>query len=156
MADLLERAYAAGFFDGEGCVQLYMRPGTYRDPKAPNNSFRSNLSMSSVDPEQIEWIKERWGGAIRIFGGKRVKEGHRELYNLQLTAEVAERFARDILPFVVTKREQLELWLEARGMTYKRGRKGIPIGGLPAEEVARRQRLVDQIAALKRKEYSHR
>lgn len=156
MADLCEIAYAAGFFDGEGCVQLYMRPGTYRDPDAPNNSFRSNLSMSSVDPDQIEWLRERWGGSVRVFGGRRVKEGHRPLYNLQMTALVAERFARDIFPFVVTKREQLELWLQARGMTYERGSRGRPKGGLPAEEVQLRQRLVDEIAALKRKEYSHR
>jgi hypothetical protein len=156
MADLLEKAYAAGFFDGEGCVQLYMRPGTYRDPNAKNNSFRANLSMSSVDPDQITWIKERWGGSLRIFGGKKVKDGHRPLYNLQMTAMIAERFARDILPFVVTKREQLDLWLEAREMTYARGSHGRPKGGLPLEEVKRRKLLVDQIAALKRKEYSHR
>jgi hypothetical protein len=46
--------------------------------------------------------------------------------------------------------------LEAREMTYARGSRGRPKGGLPAEEVQLRQRLVDQIAALKRKEYSYR
>jgi hypothetical protein len=73
-----------------------------------------------------------------------------------MTALDAEKFARDIVPYVILKKEQLELWLEARSKTYARGRKGIPSGGLPAEEVAERQRLVDEIKALKRREYSHR
>jgi hypothetical protein len=154
MADVWEIAYAAGFFDGEGCVQLYMRPGTYRNPDAPNNSFRSNLSMSSVDPEPVKWIQERWGGSLRVFAGRRLENGHRTLYNLQLTALDAEKFARDIYPYLITKREQVELWLQARGMTYQRGKR--PHGGLPVEEVAERQRLVDEIKALKRREYSHR
>lgn len=153
MADLCETAYAAGLFDGEGCVQLYMRPSTYSGPKRVDNAFRANLSLSSVDPAPILWLRERWGGSLRVYDGpSRRAAGHRPLHALQLTGKVAERFGRDIYPFLITKREQMELWLEARGMTYERGHNP----GISAEELEIRRDLVAQIAALKKKEYSHR
>lgn len=156
MADTWECAYAAGLFDGEGCVQLYMRPGVYGNPDGKNNSFRSNLSIASVDPAPIEWLKARWGGSLRFYAGKRVENGHRALYSLQITGNQAERFAQDILPFLVTKRDEMDLWLIARGLTHKRGSRGRPKGGLQAREVWVRRLLVDQVKVLKRREYSHR
>lgn len=164
MADLLEpteleKAYAAGLFDGEGCVQLYMRPGDYSKPKdkRTNNSFRSNLSLANVDPTPVHWVKERWGGSFKTNHGPwRQKAGYRACYYLQLTAKDAERFARDIYPYAIVKREQLRLWLVARSMTYERGSHGRPHGGLGEAEVAKRRELVELIRAEKHKEYGHR
>jgi len=155
----LEKAYAAGLFDGEGCVQLYMRPGSYSGPKErrKDNAFRANLSLSNVDPAPIVWIQERWGGHLRTNNGPwRQRAEYRACHYLQLTACDAERFARDIQPYLIVKHEQIRLWLVARSMTYRRGRAGIPSGGLGEEEVARRKELVALIAAEKRKEYGHR
>ena len=50
MADLWEKACAAGLFDAEGCAQLYMRPYDYRAENRVDNAWRANLSLSSVDP----------------------------------------------------------------------------------------------------------
>lgn len=143
----VEIAYAAGFFDGEGCVQLYMRPSG-----RTKNCLRCALSAYGTDPAPLYWLQERWGGRIRWDDEpKRLATGRRPVGRWVIFSNEAEIFARDILPYLIVKRSQMDLWLEARAMLRPRGRrKGASVNdGVSDGERALRQDLVDRVKALK-------
>jgi len=145
MADALENAYAAGFFDGEGCVQLYMRKHP-RPTNRQDNSFRCALSISSTDMDPLGWLQERWRGAVSI--DQRTLYGVRKpLGRWIVFSEQADVFAADIYPYLIIKKKQMELWLQARAMMYRRGH--MP-GGLPEEEADLRREMVYRMKELKR------
>lgn len=64
-------AYAAGLFDGEGCVQLVRTPA--RD-KVVHKEAGVGLTINLVNTDRpvLEWLASRWGG--RIFK-KTISEG---------------------------------------------------------------------------------
>lgn len=141
-ASPLEIAYAAGFFDGEGCVVIEERllNGT------PN--FRTHVAVSQINPEPLKLFMEVWDGHI---GKRRRKNG---IY-FQWTAHtaIAARFLSDIAPLVIVKRTEVEIALAFRARINSRfGRNGM---GEPEREIRR-----DMIAKLKasrankQKEYS--
>jgi hypothetical protein len=103
MADLPEpeKAYAAGFFDGEGCVQIYMRG----DSSRTKNCLRVALSVSGTDTRPLAWLQERWGGNIRIDESqvgvdRRGITSRKPLARWIVWALEGEAFARDILPYL--------------------------------------------------------
>ena len=144
--DVAKRAYAAGLFDGEGCVQVYMGQGRTR------NCFRTTLSISGVDLRPLRWLCSRYGGNISVarLNGNPRPDGspRRDLGTWQVFGEEAERFARDIRPFLIVKAEQLDLWFDARGMLRPRGRQAR--GQLTDEEYEQRREIVAKVKELKR------
>lgn len=55
-------AWAAGFFDGEGCIRV---------TKAYGGSFGSLVvSISNTDIEPLEWIQERWPATLHRCSGQ--------------------------------------------------------------------------------------
>lgn len=149
MADVGERAYAAGLFDGEGCVQLYMRVSTMRSGRK-NNALRTALSVSNTDLRPLYWLQERYGGRLSIDPRHTQKSDNhkrRPVARWIVFSDEADVFAQDIYPFVIIKREQLSIWMEARKIMYRRGY--MP-NGLSADEVDTRRDLVAQVKALKR------
>ena len=141
MATDLESAYAAGLFDGEGCVQFYMRPNTRM-----KGAMMMALSMSSIDPTTMMWMHERWGGSLKTYDEPwRITRNYRPLHRWIIYSLKAEAFARDIYPYLITKRPQMELWLRAREMVLPRGTKGVT-----DEQLQERLSLVEQIKILKK------
>ncbi len=140
-------AYAAGFFDGEGCVQLYMRPSG-RD----RNCLRCSLSAAGSDGRPLYWLVERWGGTVKWDASeKRITTGRRPIGNWHIFGNQAEVFARDVLPYLIVKREQMDLWLEARALLQHKGWKKGQAHSTRITEPQRemRQDLVDRVKALK-------
>lgn len=62
-------------------------------------------------------------------------------------SEQADAFARDIYPYLQIKKKQVELWMQAREIMYRRGY--MP-GGITQEEVDRRVEMVYRMKELKR------
>lgn len=144
MADVAEKAYAAGLFDGEGCVQLYMRK-TGRPNGRKDHAFRCALSLSSTSMDPLFWLQERYEGTIDI--DQRTTDGSKKpLGRWIVFSEMADRFAADISPYLIIKRAQLDLWMAAREMMYRRGY--MP-GGLPQEEIDARREMVYRMKELK-------
>lgn len=139
MPDLDDNAYAAGLFDGEGCVQLY-----YRQSRHARHALNTALSVSGVDLRPLNWLRERWGGTITIYDGSR--ENRRAVGRWIIYSEQADRFAHDIRPFLLVKLEQVDLWLEARALM---GRRGWRNAAMSDEEVAQREFLVQRVSDLK-------
>lgn len=77
------------------------------------------------------------------------KPNHRPCGRWLVTGETADGFARAVHPYLLVKREQIELWIRARSLMYKRGRiRGM--SAIPADEISARRTFVTEISALKR------
>jgi hypothetical protein len=90
-----KRAYAAGVFDGEGCVEVYRN----------KTGYSMCLTVANDDLRLLRFLAENFGGTIKMRGR------HGRWY---VRGEDSERFAIAILPFSIVKKEQLELYLELR------------------------------------------
>jgi hypothetical protein len=100
-----ERAYAAGFLDGEGSfyINLYFRPRRGHWQKV------AKVCVSQNDPRPLEWLIERWGGQLRR--ARHVKLSTGIYWQYQLPARKATRLVEDVLPFLLVKREVAENFL---------------------------------------------
>jgi hypothetical protein len=151
MADVVitqqDIAYAAGFFDGEGCVQLYMRKSG-----RTKNCLTTALSAYGTDSTPLYWLHQRWGGSIKWDETpKRLGTGRRPVCRWVVFSKEAEVFAKDVRPFLLVKAHQIDIWLEARALVLPRGRrKGQPAPeGVTDSQREIRQDLVDRVKALK-------
>lgn len=95
----LERAYAAGLFDGEGCVSVYQ------------TSFRSDaltVRVTNTSWVMIEFLHSRWGGNLSHRVANK-EENSQAVWYWSLAANQALRFLDDVYPFLKTKRPQAKL-----------------------------------------------
>lgn len=108
-------AYIAGFFDGEGSIQLIKLK-----PPQPHHSPRLNLgvSVSQANEWIIQLFKLHFGGYI----SKRIdpRPGHRVTWEWQLRCKKALLFLETIYPYLRLKKSEAEL-----GMAFQRSRKHI-------------------------------
>lgn len=98
--------YAAGFFDGEGCVYI-------RDCKP---GLKLGVTIVQNDTRPLVIMQARWGGGI-----SHKKEGGSVL---SLHCTKAAAFLRDILPFLIVKKEVAQLGI---AFQERRGSRGIPL-----------------------------
>lgn len=96
--------YAAGFFDGEGCVTACLRGGKQR-----NSSPILLVCIGNTNLEVLEMHKTRWGGSIAARGGKHFKkvlEGRwQQQYQWVLASKMAMPFLKAIQHHVVIKKD---------------------------------------------------
>lgn len=93
----VEIAYLAGFFDGEGCISVVRGGPTIA------------VAVVQVDRRPLDALAEHYGGRVAPHG--KPKPGHRQAYRWQIYSANARVFLRDILPFLVVKRESAEMVL---------------------------------------------
>lgn len=79
--------WAAGFFDGEGCIQLK------RTAKSRTRTLY--VIIANYDEGAIMKLQERWGGSVNRRG---------RAFYWNLTARKALIFLREIQPFLVTQK----------------------------------------------------
>ena len=95
-----DRAYIAGYFDGEGSVGLY--------PK--KSGFALKLTIAQRKPEVLLWLHGIFGGAFVTVD--RVERGN-QYYELRLEGrELAMPLLRIIAPYVREKKEQIDLVID--------------------------------------------
>ena len=114
MATAEERAYAAGLLDGDGSI--YIRGPHGKPPHKSSYSICVCLGQDDIRP--IFLLQRLWGGSISP-GPLRANGKCNSRWTL--TAVSAARFIRDILPFLISKREQAILALELQDTKRKVG-----------------------------------
>lgn len=144
MADLAN-AYAAGLFDGEGCVEVYMRLTEATKHRNRDRSLRCSLSVCGTDFRPLEWLKIHFGGSVSV----RHDPPRKPIGKWAVFGHEAESFAREIRPFLLVKAEQVDLWFVAREMVGPRGFKGALGQGLTEDEIGLRRDLVAHMKELK-------
>jgi len=145
--DKLFLAWAAGFFDGEGSVGVYISP-----MKACSHGFRTvlNASLCQTSLPCLELVKERFGGSIcttehRTPHGRRWAVQHKWI----VRNDKAIVFLKAIQPYSVVKKHQID-----KAITYPvyspDGRKyGNASNPIPNEVMERRVALCAELKALK-------
>lgn len=110
-----DAAYAAGFFDGEGCISIALQLGsTARGKHYPNTRrYFLSVTMSQNDPAPLRWLVERFGGSTRFLRGKRTYDkGYYERWNWCVTTKGALNFLKMIRPFLIVKASQADIAFE--------------------------------------------
>ncbi len=92
-----EAAYAAGFFDGEGCIMISRR----------KNTFWIRFEIAQADPAPLHWLAARWCGKVRRYHSRA-----RPIWYWGLSSISAMRFLHAIRPFLIVKAGQVDIAFE--------------------------------------------
>lgn len=106
-------AYAAGFFDGEGCV-LIAKP---YNKKSNRRYHRLDVDIAQKDPRPLFWLHAHFGGRI----GKAPSQLRKGAMHWILHDQAAGNFLEAIRPYLVLKGEQADIALLFRATVSKRG-----------------------------------
>jgi hypothetical protein len=107
-------AWAAGFFDGEGCVSS----GTATDRKGRHRA-RFQVIVSQAVEAPLAELCDRYGGTVRLVPAR--NPVHKDQWRWQITGLAAADFLRDILPYLRVKREVTELGLQLLALIHRQG-----------------------------------
>ena len=110
MVKKLDKAYIAGFFDGEGSIIIYKR--------SRSNSYSLNVQVNQLDRGMLEFLQSFYSGKINRGNDKKKKH---QLWQWRLTAQMALNFLLDIEPFLKLKREQAKLAIKFQRTKKLRG-----------------------------------
>jgi len=122
-----DKAYAAGLFDGEGCVIIRAQAVA----KGTRSSVVLRVSIANTYFPVHSWLRARWGGHVsRRDRPSRDGFLRRPIGEWILTSRAAWAFLSDIVPFVVIKKAQVENAVAFQAMKRQPGR----TRGLTAEQ----------------------
>lgn len=97
MVNEVDKAYAAGFFDGEGHVEI-------RKHTQGVTALNFQASASQNDRQPLDWLRTLFGGKIyRPHGNKRSNA-----YIWIVSGHSAYMFLDAILPYLMVKKEDAE------------------------------------------------
>lgn len=117
-----EVAYTAGFFDGEGCVNI----ARYLQRGRPYHTLA--IIFTNTDFQVLDWLQRRWGG-ILSKPTKPLDDRHRSSRHLRFSAGPARPLLLAMLPYLIIKKSQVEIaleFIEARSANHG-GRQGDPV-----------------------------
>lgn len=102
----LDLAWAAGFFDGEGCISAPVRVRVRN-----RRDYSLSLYVGQVDPRPLMRLRSYFGGEVvpRTSWGK-----GRPIFMWRVSGTTAEATLRLLLPYLMVKEEQARLALELR------------------------------------------
>jgi hypothetical protein len=98
---MISTEYVAGFFDGEGCVNI--STDRYGKPYL-------RILVVNTDKSVLEKFQEKWGGDITH--NKRHKENWKRSFTWRLSHTRAIEFLQDLEPFLIVKKKQANLAVE--------------------------------------------
>jgi hypothetical protein len=132
------RAYAAGLFDGEGCIYIAARR---------HGRYVLRVTVSMTNRANVEWLATVFGGkAVWRHPPSHVASGNLPQWRWELNSARAGRFLAMTRPWLQTKARAADIGLElqSRMSVGGNGRGGLPPGELAAREALRmRLRLVN-------------
>jgi hypothetical protein len=118
-----QEAWAAGFFDGEGCVAICKQV----HKKGYRTSYMLQLSISQKDPQPLHIFRELFGGFLYEYSAK---QNRVKYWRWSVHGNGALSCLDRLIPFLVLKKERAEI-----GSDYQRklvvwnrdfGRRGYP------------------------------
>ncbi len=104
---MISTEYAAGFFDGEGCVSINYVPQRNKGYKGRIGYYRVKVSIGNTNGEVLTLFKERWGGGLS-FKEARILN-HKPVWTWNIWAQQTVGFLEDILPYLIIKHRVAEI-----------------------------------------------
>ena len=136
-------AWAAGMFDGEGCVVI-------RKPSASVRAFVVQLSVEGIHRPGIEHFA-RIAGVGTVHPDRYSTKKGRQKWVWQAAARKAEKVLRAMLPYLIIKRKEVELALEFLSLPLIHRGRG---GKRTTQETAARMGFHRRLQELKRYEFT--
>ena len=103
--------YAAGLFDGEGCVEVYEHGQT----RGQGRRVKMDLTMGNTDFRLVKFMHDLFGGTII---SKKPKKSHwSPSWVWRVSGEEAERCAILLANHCIAKADQLQLFIILRETT---------------------------------------
>jgi hypothetical protein len=138
-------AYAAGIFDGEGYVDIY-KASTSKASKSPSLMLR--VVISQKDGRLMNWLQDNFGGYVAMS-----RKDKFYIYRWDIRSQVAKQFLLTIQPFVLVKKEQVDLAIEYENKKEKylvtlKGSKGFR--QLSDDEISIRMEMKETLKKLKK------
>lgn len=93
---MISNEYAAGFLDGEGCINV----------SATRNNEFIRVLIVNTNKNVLEFFQEKWGGDIQE--NKRHKENWKISYTWRIQHKTCLKFLNDVYPFLIVKKAQVE------------------------------------------------
>ena len=111
-------AWAAGIVDGEGYIGIY--------PRKDFDSYHTEVTVANTDKKMVDKLKSLWGGVV--FLRKSRGDKYKDIFEWQIKHRGIVPFLKNILPFLVVKKEKalLLLELQTRMSCKNYRRRGIP------------------------------
>lgn len=137
-----EKAYIAGFFDGEGCVEI----GFNRKVGARGQYYLRLVVANDYKPV-IDWLYSIYEGST--YHRRPHQTNHRNGWVWKISARKAEKFLLDIYPYSMQKKKEIELAFKFIGELR-------PCGGrkkLADKEFNMRKKISSEMSRLKRFDY---
>lgn len=128
MLDAVDWAYAAGFLDGEGHIQLVASSPSNREVRIPQLRVR----LSNTNFEIIDWLAENFGSA-RTYVTTLTNPRAKPQKTVHWSGEKALVLLAGMLPYLKVKRPQAEIVLDLGKQKAVVGRK--PYQSWPKEVV---------------------
>lgn len=116
--------YLAGMIDGEGCISMYRRKC---NANKNGFSYMPYLTIASSDMWFLEKLQQCFGGNIDISKHKAIindKYVCKECHSLRFSPNEIRELLPNIIPFLVLKKREGEILLEALEITKYNRYKG--------------------------------
>ena len=121
MVTELEWAYLAGFFDGDGCVNI----ATRQQRKGIGPQHYLQIIFSQCNQPILEYWRERVNRG-RVYRTAHPDNGHKQLYQWRMFDRDAEVVLRAMLPHLHIKRKEAQIALKfQRTKREHSGRRGV-------------------------------
>ena len=110
-------AYAAGFLDGEGCIEIRPRDQSSRK----KGQFYLRITIAGIHEPTIRWIKDTFGGHVNYRPSQNKK--WKPVWAWVASSHEAKIFLEQLLPYIKIKKPQALLAIElASRIQYPNGR----------------------------------
>lgn len=131
--DKLDVAWAAGFFDGEGCISIR---------KTGGRGYGLLIQVTQVNKDPIQKFANLFGGSICL---QESRGSHKPLWRWCQACRRASESIRYMLPFLIVKQEAALLALQFQNMKT-RGR------GLSDEQIGKELDIKNKISELNQRD----
>lgn len=109
-----EISYIAGFFDGEGNINIYKidtdNNTNVQQRKCPK--YELTVAIYNTDKEIMDWLHSVFGGYLQVRNSKNTtnhKQEWKESYTQKLTSNQALEFLNLVYPYLRVKKKQAEV-----------------------------------------------
>lgn len=114
-----DKAYAAGFFDGEGFVTIGFMSSKAR---TRGTTYTMRIGAGQNDPTPLLWLRDRWGGSVRAL--KRKTVAHNVPHKWDCCSRMAAAFLRDVRPYLLVKGPRADIAIRFQEMLFIPGKNG--------------------------------
>ena len=106
--------WAAGFVDGEGCIQIVRASGTrgLAEGTPIKRWYRLNIEVAQIVEKPLLILRDLFGGSVIYWGYKNLST--RPAYRWDINATKAKEALKELLPYLIVKEEEARLAIEFR------------------------------------------